>query len=141
MGNIMICGSLCDSCEIADNQANLNQTSYDRQIEAEKLLIKEIIEREKMQKLIKEEISKLKDNISNGIKDYCKNVKSDIEKKFDKLDNHNDKIENSIKKNEYEIGIIKTKIDNITITTNNIRVTLDTMNNKVIENTTKIGIL
>lgn len=56
MGNIMFCGSICDSCQVKKEQTPINIID-----QIDQVVIKEIFEREKMERIMDEKITHLRD--------------------------------------------------------------------------------
>ena len=161
MGNIMLCGSLCDSCEASNaTQVNQNDNKNDDQKnnnqQLDQILIKEIFEREKIERIIDKEINLLKNIINtndSNINEKCEQAKKNIyiniaklekdsHKSINKIEHHIEKIkDNHLFHIEKDIGIIKTKIDNTNENIDEMKNLLKEINNATIKNSTTLDLL
>lgn len=162
MGNIMLCGSLCQNLDVANennqtNQASKNQVITNDQAKiSDQILINEIFEREKLHKIIEKEITYLKltvDTSVEKIKQYCDNEKKLTELNLQKIseDAHKSitEIEDDLTKIkekrlfslEQDINIVKTKLDNLLEDLKEIKDSVKNIQRNVIQNTTTLEIL
>jgi hypothetical protein len=151
MGNIMICGSLCDSCSATVKDGdNLNPNNI------EQILIKEIFEREKITKIIDKEINNLRilinkndidikqksDDIKNNLANNILKIKQDGTLDIFQIKSQIEKIkDNHLFHIEKDINIIKTKFENFTDDIVEIKDLLKDINKTTIRNTTRLDLL
>ena len=127
MGNIMICGTLCESVEVGSGQEKDKNTEPSKPY-IDQILIKEIFEREQLQKTIDREMLTIKESVNNSmevIKQYCsnqadlvgldlKNTKVEADKSISNMKNEIDRIKNKhISDIEKNIAIMRNQVDNI----------------------------
>lgn len=151
MGNIQICGSLCDSCEVSRPEKADNS-----QPPIEQILIKEIYEREKTSKLISEEVNKMKKNFDHSlekIKSYCENKKTILQKDLTHLEETSNKSFTEIRKNidkikedhlshiERDLDVMKSKLDNLNEDIKEMKDVIKDLNKNTIKNSTQLEIL
>ena len=151
MGNIMICGSLCDSCSATVKEGdNKNPNNI------EQILVKEVFEREKISKIIDKEINILHELIEKNnidINEKCNEVKKNIFHNISKLENESNhsisQIESHIEKIkdnhlyhiEKDMNIIKTKVENTNDDIREIKDVLKEINKTTIRNSTRLDLL
>lgn len=159
MGNIMLCGSLCNSCE-ASSETNVeqnNQQQNNQQSRAlDQILIKEIFEREKIEKIVDKEINALRNLVDKNdvdIKEKCDECKRNIYRNIAKLENESNQsisqIESHIEKIkdnhlyhiERDINVIRTKVDNTNDDISEIKDVLKEINKTTIKNSTRLDLL
>lgn len=151
MGNIMLCGSLCQSCE-ASTEANVEQNN-NMQANIDQILINEIAAREKTEKMIDKEIKILKENVDMSImniKGICDGerkilhrnilqVESETAKSISSIQRNIEKIqENHLNHIENDLSIIKTRIDNTNEDIKEIKYSLKEISTNVIKNTAQL---
>lgn len=151
MGNIMICGSLCDSCSVS-----AEQKEREKQNNIEHILVKEVFEREKIVKIIDKEINNLHSIIFKNdteFKEKCDQIKKNIYNDLSKLEidsnqnisqieSHIEKIkDNHLYHIEKDINIIKTKFENVNEDIIEIKDVLKELNRTSIRNATKLDLL
>lgn len=129
MGNVTLCGTLCDSALGINNEEKESKTNIDQ------ILIKEIFEREQLHKTIDREVQKIKSTVDltfQTLKEYCENQKNlvqldlnntkeitnqsikEIQKDVNKIrDEHLYIIEKQIVRVESEIGNLREDIHEI----------------------------
>ena len=157
MGNIMLCGSLCDSCEVegTNNNATDKNTDFDTKkiFDIDQILIKEISERENMERNMTRELELIREDINKNIgtiKEYCKSVKKLLDININNIENNTNKSISDIKINldkikennlyhaERDINIVKTKMQDVKQDIIEMRKQILDINEQTIKNTTKL---
>lgn len=156
MGNIMLCGTLFNSCEFTNEEKEQEKKNNEIKFSIDQLLSREIFEREKMQKIIDREVKILKSSLIQDletIKNQCSHqqdllklnlskIEVDTTKTIDQIENHIEEIKyNHLNRIESDVSGIKIMINNSQDDIKEMRGTIKEINSTVIKNSTQLEIL
>ena len=100
MGNIMMCGTLCNSLDVNAN-ATVEEKEKDKdkiKFSIDQLIAREIFEREKMQNKEDLRFMNVEQNIKN-LEKYNENVQRDLEQNIKNLEQNNENIQRDLGQN------------------------------------------
>ena len=157
MGNIMLCGNLCGSCDVENKFSKDGKDKSDskiNQIAIDQLVIKEISEREALYAKMEQIVDKMRLSLQSDldeIKQFCEykndflakdfaNCKESAFKSISELNEKDDKRNTSLRQIDRHIGILNTKIEHIETELREFKVAITELTKTVITNQTKLSI-
>ena len=162
MGNIMLFGNLCGSCDVKgeygpgeQKQKEKNKSnSIMEQIAIDQIVIKEISEREALYAKMEQIVDKMRRSLQGDldeIKKFCEykndfltkdfeNCKESAFKSITELREKDNKQNTSLREIDRHIGVLNTKIEHIETELKEFRIAITDLTKTVISNQTKLSI-